>query len=189
MILDKRVQKTKVTALVFVIFIHNGLIREAVILSKIVRKTLSCIAVYFICSSTNGLTLSKNSEDTVLTKMLLKIASFSPLNPQISTKNNNLCTEEPKGIPIEIQTQNILPIFKRDGSQQCEEDEGVSIKEMEKELKEIGVRVFKAVKGHLATGRGLSVCGSPTNNINIFYVSSKKKKQVFSKGFRSCIEE
>lgn len=117
------------------------------------------------------------------------MASFFPLNPQISRENDNLCAEESNGILIEIQTKNILPIFKRDGSRQCEENHGVSVEEMKKELKQMGVKVFKAIKGHLARGRGLSVCGSPTNNINIFYISSNKRKQVFSRGFKSCIEK
>lgn len=116
------------------------------------------------------------------------LASFSPVNPQVSMEENNLCIEKSKGIPIQIQAKDILPIFKRDGSRQCEEDTGISIKEMEKELKEKNIKIFKAVKGHIATGRGLSVCGSPTSNINIFYVSSKKKKEVLSQGFQSCIE-
>ena len=124
-----------------------------------------------------------------MAKILLMIASFSPLNPQVSTEENNLCVEKSKGIPIQIQAKNILPVFKRDGSRQCEEDTGVSIKEMAKELEERDIKVFKAVKGHISTGRGLSVCGSPTNSINIFYISSKRKKEVFSQGFQSCIDK
>ena len=125
----------------------------------------------------------------MLTEVLLRVALFLPLNPRFSIENNSLCKEESKGIPIEIQAQNILSFFKRDGSLQCEENKGISIKEMEKELKKGGIRVFKSVKGHLISGRGLSVCGSPTNSINIFYISSKQKKQVLSKGFQSCVEE
>ena len=156
-------------------------------LNRTVKNTLGYIIILFFIIA--GLSLFKRGESTVLTRILLGMASFSPLNPQVSIETNSLCIEKSKGIPIQIQAKNILLVFKRDGSRQCEEDQGISVKEMVKELKKMDVKVFKAVKGHIATGRGLSVCGSPTNNINIFYVSSKKKKEVFDKGFQTCMEK
>lgn len=157
-------------------------------LNRTVKNTLGCVIILFFIIA-GLMSVFKNGEGTVLTRILLGMASFSPLNPQVSTETNNLCIEKSKGISVQIPAKNILLVFKRDGSRQCEEDQGISVKEMVKELKEMDVKVFKAVKGHIATGRGLSVCGSPTNNINIFYVSSKKKKEVFDKGFQTCMEE
>lgn len=132
---------------------------------------------------------SKDNKDSILNTILLKIATFSPLNPYLLEEGNSLCTEVSKGIPIQIQSRNISSVFKRDGSRQCAEKGGIPIKVMQKELQQIGVKVFKAVKGHLSSSRGLSVCGAPTNNINIFYISSKKIDQVLNKGFYSCIKE
>ena len=156
--------------------------------TKTVKNTLGFIIVCFIVIG--GLSLFKTGGDTMLAKILLGAASFSPLNPQISAESNNLCIEKSRGISIQIQVNSVFPVFKRDGSRQCEEDsDTLSIKEMEKDLKKKGIKIFKSVKGHLSTGRGLSVCGSPTNSINIFYVSSKKKKEVLNQGFQSCIEK
>ena len=132
---------------------------------------------------------NKADRDPILSTLLLKIASFSPINPYLLEESENLCTEIPKGISIQIQSKNISSVFKRDGSLQCEEKEGIPVEVMKKELKRMGVRVFKAIKGQLGKSRGLSVCGAPTNNINIFYISSKKQKQVLNKGFHSCVKK
>ena len=135
-----------------------------------------------------GFILFKSKGDTALT-VLLKASSISPLNPQLSTKNKNLCREKPSGIPIQIQSQNIIPIFKRDGSKQCKKDKGVSVEKMAKELKVAGIKVFKSVKGQLVHARGPSVCGAPTSNINIFYILSKRKSQALQKGFQNCTDK
>ena len=131
---------------------------------------------------------NKTNRDPILNTFLLKIASFSPLNPYLLEEGNSMCTEVSKGIPIQIQSRNISSVFKRDGSRQCEEKGGISTKVMQKELQKMGVKVFKAVKGHLGSGRGPTFCGAPTNNINIFYISSKKMNQALSRGFYSCID-
>ena len=133
--------------------------------------------------------LFKNKNNALFTSVLLKTASFLPLSVQFSIEKRNLCQEDSKGVPIPIQMNDILPVFKRDGSRQCEEGTEIPIKEMEKELKKLGIKTFKSVKGHLVKGRGLSVCGSPTSNINIFYISSNKKQKALSVGFHSCIED
>ncbi len=132
---------------------------------------------------------NKTNRDSILNTFLLKIASFSPINPYLLEESENLCTEITKGISIQIQSKNISSVFKRDGSLQCEEKEGIPVTVMKKELKKMGVKVFKAIKGQLGKSRGLSVCGAPTNNINIFYISSKKQKQVLNKGFHSCVKK
>ena len=155
------------------------------------------VFIYFIllnhmpilATENNREVTSKANKDSILNTVLLKIATFSPLNPYLPEEGNSLCTEVSKGIPIRIQSRIISSVFKRDGSRQCEERGGIPIKVMQKELQQIGVKVFKAVKGHLSSGRGLSVCGAPTNNINIFYIPSKKMDQVLSKGFYRCIKE
>lgn len=134
-----------------------------------------------------GFILFKRKENTALT-VLFKASSISPLNPQLSTKDNSLCREKSSGISIQIQSQNIIPVFKRDGSKQCEEAKGISVEEMAKELKKTGIKVFKSVKGHVKS-RVIPTCGYPTNNINIFYILSKKKPQALEKGFHSCIDK
>ena len=137
----------------------------------------------------NAKEANSKADEGMLNKLILKIASFSPINPYLLKKSENLCTEITKGIPIQIQSKNISSVFKRDGSLQCEEKEGIPVEVMKKQLKKMGVKVFKAVKGQLGKSRGLSVCGAPTNNINIFYISSKKQKQVLNKGFHSCVKK
>ena len=134
-------------------------------------------------------TLFQDKENTLLATLLPKTTSSSFVKHSTSIKNNSLCKEQLTGKLTQEKKKNILPVFKRDGSRQCEENTGIPVKEMEKELQNIGVKVFKAVKGHLISSRGLSVCGSPTSNINIFYISSNKKTQVLNKGFYSCIEK
>ena len=135
-----------------------------------------------------GFIAFKNKGDTALT-VLLKASSISPLNPQLSTEDDSLCREKSSGIPIQIQSQNIIPVYKRDGSKQCEEAKGISVEKMAEELKKTGIKVFKSVKGRLVDARGPSVCGDPTSNINIFYILSKRKSQVLEKGFQSCIDK
>ena len=151
-------------------------------LIRTANKILIAIALLILVG---GFTLFKCKGDTALT-VLLKASSISPLNPQLST---NLCREKSSGIPIQIQSQNITPIFKRDGSKQCEKVQGVSVETMAEELKIAGIQVFKSVKGQLIHARGLSVCGSPTSNINIFYILSKRKSQALEKGFQSCVDK
>lgn len=136
-----------------------------------------------------GFILFKSKRDAALT-VLLKTSFFSPLNPQLSTKGNSLCREKPSGIPIAIQSQNIIPVFKRDGSKQCEEAKGIPKEKMAKELKAAGIRVFKSVEGQrIGPARELAVCGAPTSNINIFYIPSKKKSEALQKGFQICIDK
>ena len=149
-------------------------------LIKTANKIFIAIALLILVG---GFILFKRKGDTALT-ILLKASSISPLNPQLST---NLCREKSSGIIIQVQSQNIIPVFKRDGSKQCEKAQGVSVETMAKDLKVAGIQVFKSVKGQLIHARGLSVCGSPTSNINIFYILSKRKSQALEKGFQSCI--
>lgn len=135
-----------------------------------------------------GFILFKSKRDAALA-VLLKTSSISPLNPQLSTKGDNLCKEKPSGIPVLVQSQSIIPVFKRDGSKQCEEEQGIPVEKMAEELKTAGVKVFKSVKGkQIGSTRELAVCGAPTSNINIFYISSKKKLEVLKIGFQHCIE-
>ena len=145
--------------------------------------------IFILKSEGKNVENNKKNKESILNTFLLKTASFLPLNPYLLEKGNSVCKEDSKGIPIQIQSKNITLVFKRDGSLQCGEKKGIPVKIMQKELQMMGVDVFKAAKGHLGSGRSLSSCGTPTNNINIFYISSKKIDQVLGRGFYSCIED
>ena len=153
----------------------------------LIKKAGKIFIAIILLTLVGGFILFKYKGDTAFA-VLLKAASISPLNPQLP-KENNKCREKSYGISIDIQPQNITPVFKRDGSKQCEENQGVSAEEMAEELKSAGIKVFKSVKGQLLHARGPTVCGGPTTHINIFYILSRKKSQAMEKGFQSCINK
>ena len=126
---------------------------------------------------------------------LIKSAGFG-IFKQKPAPENTLCREHKK-ISFSFSSSRKVLVFKQDGSVQCPEEKctqescaknfGMSPKEMAKNLKASGIRVFKAVKGSSPHGRGMAVCGAPTQNINIFYISAKQEEKALAKGFHSCI--
>jgi len=154
----------------------------------ILIMSLLPLAVGFTLDNKHSNLEYKNNEDNIWNKFLLRASYFTPLiRPKVPIEKYNLCTEKSTGFVIKISTQNILPVFKRDGSLQCEENKEIPIRDMKKNLNDEGIKVFKSAKGYLSQGRGLAVCGSPTNNINIFYIPSNKVAQAINQGFQSCI--
>ncbi len=103
-----------------------------------------------------------------------------------SASVESFCREKSKLFSFKIPFSRAVSVFKRDGSRQCEEGTGTPAKEMAKELKSAGIRVLKSAKGHLPKGRGMALCGAPTHNINIFYISPKHEKKALEKGFQAC---
>ena len=86
--------------------------------------------------------------------------------------------------------KDTLAIFKQDGSRQCEPPSNKSsLEQIKNSLKAQGVKVFCAKKGSLKNSRGIALCGAPTSNINIFYISQKNKAQALKMGFKTCIAE
>ena len=116
----------------------------------------------------------------------LKRAGFWPAVSRSSAVAENLCQEKSKLFSFKNPFSKGVSVFKRDGSRQCEEDTGTSAKEMAKALKLAGIRVLRSAKGRLPRGRSLALCGAPTQNINIFYISAKHEKKAIEKGFQSC---
>ena len=113
-----------------------------------------------------------------------------------SKKKQSLCEEEKFlgklgsvvrcGLWLKKDT---LAIFKKDGSRQCEPPSNKSsLEQIKKAFKAQGVKVFCAKKGSLQS-RGIALCGAPTNNINIFYISKKNKVKALKMGFKTCIAE
>ena len=113
----------------------------------------------------------------------------------VKASTKSLCQEKSKKL-FSMSFSKKVAVFKRDGSVQCPEEKCtqkiceqslvVSPKEMAKTLKSAGIRVFKAVSGTLPRRRGPSLCGSPTNNINIFYIPAKQEQKAITQGFKSC---
>ena len=122
-------------------------------------------------------------------KWLFKLSLFLPLNPYLSIESNICEEEEKKAFYLKIQSESILPVFKKDQSRQCEEESGLPPKIMKEILEKAKVKVFKTAKGKLLTGRNISLCGSDTGNINIFYILKKDFQTALGKGFSSCIPE
>ena len=125
----------------------------------------------------------------MLTKWLFLLATVIPLNPHLSIKSS-ICQENKKrGVPIRISTEHIIPVFKRDQSRQCKENTGIELRVMEQDLRSTGIRVFKSIKGQLLTERNIALCGAPSSNINIFYISLKEKEKAIKRGFYSCTSQ
>ena len=122
-----------------------------------------------------------------MTKLLLFLSVYLPVTPQLS--ETKLCKETASswGLSVDISSSDLYPIYKQDGSRQCDLDSynNASIKQMKKELKNAGVTVYRATAGHLKT-RSPSVCGSPTSRVNIFYVSQFDLALSSQNGFKMC---
>ena len=125
----------------------------------------------------------------------LSFILFTGLWP-LKSLAENLCQENKKPVFLSSFFSKKVSVFKRDGSVQCPEEKCthkqckpnlvVTSKDMAKELKSQGVKVFKATSGTLPRRRGPALCGSPTNNINIFYIPAKQKQKALDKGFKPC---
>ena len=128
---------------------------------------------------------SKEKSNVPSTKHLKTFLHFNSSEPTV------LCREISNSHLVTLN-KNTLPIFKRDGSLQCDKETRSSLKEMRKMLTKMGIPVVKSTKGYLPTGRRPAVCGEPTNNINIFYIANTLKneqmKSLIKKGFKSCVK-
>ena len=122
----------------------------------------------------------------MFTKWLFLLATVIPLNPHLSVKSSICRENEQTGVPIRVSTEQIIPVFKRDQSQQCKENTGIELGTMEKDLISTGIKVFKSIKGQLLTGRDIAMCGALSSNINIFYIPLKEKEKAIKSGFYSC---
>ncbi len=78
-------------------------------------------------------------------------------------------------------TSNTVLVYKADGSLQCGQGKGISIAEMEKELK--GIKILS--RDNRADGKmHIQLCGSPTGQINVFEISEKNLKVAEARGFK-----
>ena len=83
-------------------------------------------------------------------------------------------------------------IFKDDGTRQCEDDPGISLKEMAEELETLGAEVLDSEKRQY--GVVSTLCGAPTGQVNAYEVSLDdwnriKKGYVGPNGFRVWPQE
>lgn len=69
-------------------------------------------------------------------------------------------------------SQNTVEIFKYDHSRQCEQNSGITLDEMEKELTSHGIAVLSSRKGSDGKIR-MAVCGSSSGIINIYVIYKK----------------
>ena len=84
-------------------------------------------------------------------------------------------------MPSKTSALNTVLVYKADGSLQCGQGKGVSIDEMEKQLK--GIKVLSRDKR--PDGKmHIQLCGSPTGVINVFEISETNLKDAESRGFK-----
>ncbi len=127
---------------------------------------------------------AKNSTKKTLQKPLQKLKSI--MANHASTKNS-LCLEKSTRKAL-LADKKTIPVFKRDGSKQCEPlTASHSPNKMKKNLEKSNIKVFKSIKGWLRNTRVPSVCGAKTGNINVFYIPAGKIKKAIKKGFKKCI--
>ena len=76
-----------------------------------------------------------------------------------------------------------IEVFKPDGSLQCEDDEGISLTEMARDLRRQGIGIVDSRKGHDGIFR-MTMCGASTGNINIFSIFMRDLTEAEDIGFR-----
>jgi hypothetical protein len=95
-------------------------------------------------------------------------------------------------LPILVHAGYVLPgdslfVYKLDGTNHCETDNGVDVVAMKHELTDAGITVISMRKGF--DGReGIAVCGSPTGQINIYEISAPHLKMAQKIGFKRLPE-
>ena len=74
-----------------------------------------------------------------------------------------------------------IKVYKYDGSKQCQNEPGINLKEMEKELKSIQIiSSSKASDGLMHA----MMCGSPTGTVNLFEIPKTDLNKALSAGFK-----
>ena len=116
-------------------------------------------------------------------KWLLLSSSFLPIAPQLNT-HKSLCKESLWGVPFPVQSTKLVPVYKQDGSLQCEK-ERKTINHMKRELQSMGVKVYKSSRGKILS-RNLAVCGAPTSQVNIYYIPAYSYSKVKEHGYHLC---
>jgi hypothetical protein len=103
-------------------------------------------------------------------------------NAQLNAGAANAPKATPTPIPgSSMTTPNTVYVYKPDGSLQCGPAKGLSLEEMERQLR--GVPVLSRDKR--PDGRmHIQVCGSPTGLINVFEVLESSLKEAEARGFK-----
>ena len=81
----------------------------------------------------------------------------------------------------------VIEIFKPDGTLQCEGVDGISLTEMARELRRVGIGVIDSRKGHDGVFR-MTMCGASTGNINIFSIFVRDLGEAEEIGFHELDE-
>lgn len=74
-----------------------------------------------------------------------------------------------------------VKVYKEDGSRQCGQGKAVSIKEMQKQLKNI--QIFSAENKNDGMIR-IQLCGTPTGNSNVYEIDRKDLEAALKAGFK-----
>jgi len=78
-------------------------------------------------------------------------------------------------------------IFKLDGTVHCKNLKGITLDSMEQKLTSAGIRVLSRRKGY--DGReGITFCGNPTGQINIYEIASWDLSVALKLGFKPLPE-
>ena len=80
-----------------------------------------------------------------------------------------------------VNVMDRVKVFKYNGSLQCGQGKSVTVKEMQKELKDIVV--YSGVEKNDGMMR-IQVCGSPTGDANVYEIDRKDLEKAQSFGFK-----
>lgn len=138
--------------------------------STLVKALSTAAAILFVTSCANGPCrrlrepqLAEGQANAQATASTVPLASPTPL-PGTS-----------------MTTPNSIYVSKPDGSLQCRIGKGLSVEEMEKQLR--GIPVLSKEKR--PDGRmHIQVCGSPTGLINVFEILESSLNEAESRGFK-----